>query len=190
MSESSGKSGWVSPDPSFGATPQMSPSLCSPQSAMTHGCKGKHQQKLQKVEHGDSDFPRRSRDAYCGELRLMNSKSDAHFSRKRTTTGASSLVSVDSSIFTIPKPFNTCPKTTCFPSKCGVATVVMKNWEPLVFGPALAMLSRPTLSCCTERQDNRKCDDQNRRNEKTEHYCSIHKKLFAFLLNCLQRRYS
>lgn len=26
----------------------------------------------------------------------------------------------------------TCPKTTCLPSRCGVGTVVMKNWEPLV----------------------------------------------------------
>lgn len=38
MSESSGKSGWASV-PSLGAAPQLSPSLCSPQSAMIHGCK-------------------------------------------------------------------------------------------------------------------------------------------------------
>jgi hypothetical protein len=30
----------------------------------------------------------------------------------------------------------------CFPSRNGVATVVMKNCEPLVFGPALAIDSR------------------------------------------------
>jgi hypothetical protein len=29
----------------------------------------------------------------------------------------------------------TLPKTTCFPSRCGVALHVMKNCEPLVFGP-------------------------------------------------------
>lgn len=66
---------------------------------------------------------------------------------KTTFTGVSSFVSIDSSMFTTPIPFSTCPKTTCLPSKCGVGTVVMKNWEPLVFGPALAMLSKPTLSC-------------------------------------------
>ncbi len=29
----------------------------------------------------------------------------------------------------------------------GVATVVMKNWEPLVLRPALAMESRPEVVC-------------------------------------------
>lgn len=41
MSESSGKSGWVSPEPSLVAVPQLSPSLCSPHSPMTHGCGGR-----------------------------------------------------------------------------------------------------------------------------------------------------
>ena len=27
------------------------------------------------------------------------------------------------------------PNTTCLPSRCGVGTVVMKNWLPLVLGP-------------------------------------------------------
>lgn len=71
-----------------------------------------------------------------------------------TFTGASSFVSIDSSIFTTPIPFNTCPKTTCLPSKCGVGTVVMKNWEPFVLGPALAMLSKPTLSCYKDKEMN------------------------------------
>ena len=31
-------------------------------------------------------------------------------------------------------PFSTSPKTTCFPSRCGVGTVVTKNWEPFVPG--------------------------------------------------------
>lgn len=57
-------------------------------------------------------------------------------------------------MFTTPIPFNTCPNTTCLPSKCGVGTVVMKNWEPLVFGPALAMLSKPTLSCYEDKEIN------------------------------------
>ena len=30
----------------------------------------------------------------------------------------------------------TLPKTTCLPSRGGVGTVVMKNWLPLVLGPA------------------------------------------------------
>ncbi len=35
-------------------------------------------------------------------------------------------------------PSATLPKTTCLPSSHGVFTVVMKNCEPLVPGPALA----------------------------------------------------
>lgn len=44
-------------------------------------------------------------------------------------------------------PSTTSPKTTCFPSNHGQGTVVMKNWEPLVLGPALAMDSWPGLVC-------------------------------------------
>jgi hypothetical protein len=33
-------------------------------------------------------------------------------------------------------PSKTLPKTTCLPSRNGVGTVVMKNCEPLPFGPA------------------------------------------------------
>mmetsp|Transcript_27629 Transcript_27629/g.79479 ORF Transcript_27629/g.79479 Transcript_27629/m.79479 type:complete len:259 (+) Transcript_27629:738-1514(+) len=44
------------------------------------------------------------------------------------------------------KPSTTRPKTTCFPSRWGHGAKVMKNWLPLVPGPALAMLSRPRLS--------------------------------------------
>lgn len=40
-------------------------------------------------------------------------------------------------------PSSTLPKTTCLPSSHGVFTVVMKNWEPLVSLPALAMLTQP-----------------------------------------------
>ena len=35
------------------------------------------------------------------------------------------------------------PKTECLPSSQGVATCVMKNCEPLVFGPELAIDSTP-----------------------------------------------
>ena len=67
-------------------------------------------------------------------------------------------------------PLMTSPKTTCFLSRCGVGTVVMKNWEPLldghlsataakqiqhqrtyVPGPALAMLRRNGFSCSTSK---------------------------------------
>jgi len=39
------------------------------------------------------------------------------------------------------------PKTTCFPSNHEVTTVVMKNWDPLVFVPELAIDKRPGLEC-------------------------------------------
>lgn len=32
-------------------------------------------------------------------------------------------------------PSTTLPKTTCLLSRNGVVVVVMKNWEPFVFGP-------------------------------------------------------
>lgn len=35
------------------------------------------------------------------------------------------------------------PNTTCLPSSQSVLSHVRKNWEPLVFGPELAMDSRP-----------------------------------------------
>eukprot|EP00955_Chlamydomonas_euryale_P014031 151325-Chlamydomonas_euryale.AAC.10 len=35
----------------------------------------------------------------------------------------------------------------CFPSSHDVFAVVMKNWEPLVLGPALAMDRYPGRSC-------------------------------------------
>ena len=39
-------------------------------------------------------------------------------------------------------PSMTSPKMVCLPVSHGVGTVVMKNWEPFVPGPALAMASR------------------------------------------------
>merc|ERR1712225_125617 len=45
----------------------------------------------------------------------------------------------------------TSPKTTCLPSSQLVTTVVMKNLEPLVFGPALAMERSPGLVCFLEK---------------------------------------
>ena len=49
--------------------------------------------------------------------------------------------------FTISEPSVTSPKTTCLPSSQAVTTVVMKNCDPLVFGPALAIDSRNGLLC-------------------------------------------
>lgn len=37
-------------------------------------------------------------------------------------------------------PSITCPKTTCLLFKKGVAVVVTKNWQPLVFGPEFCQL--------------------------------------------------
>src|SRR5215472_9633625 len=35
------------------------------------------------------------------------------------------------------------PKIVCRPSRCGVGTSVMKNCDPFVFGPELAIAKRP-----------------------------------------------
>ena len=44
-------------------------------------------------------------------------------------------------LLTSSMPSSTQPNTTCLPSSQGVTTVVMKNCEPLVFGPAFAWQS-------------------------------------------------
>lgn len=51
-----------------------------------------------------------------------------------------------STFFTTSLPAETLPKTTCLPSSQEVSAVVMKNWLPLVLGPALAM-ERQKGSC-------------------------------------------
>lgn len=48
----------------------------------------------------------------------------------------------DSIFLTRSAPSTTSPKTTCLPSSHEVTTVVTKNWEPLVLGPALAIDNR------------------------------------------------
>lgn len=45
------------------------------------------------------------------------------------------------------KPCTARPKIVCLRSNQVVFSVVMKNWEPLVLGPALAMLTVYGLSC-------------------------------------------
>src|SRR6266851_8592855 len=49
-------------------------------------------------------------------------------------------------LFTMSCPSTTSPKIVCLPVSQSVAPTVMKNCEPLVFGPALAMASLPGLS--------------------------------------------
>ena len=44
-------------------------------------------------------------------------------------------------------PFITLAKTVCLLSSQGVATVVIKNWDPLLFGPAFAIDTVKGLSC-------------------------------------------
>ena len=53
----------------------------------------------------------------------------------------------DSIALTTLMPSTTWPKTVCFPSRNGVATVQMKNCDPFVFGPAFAMERIPGPSC-------------------------------------------
>ena len=48
-----------------------------------------------------------------------------------------------STAFTTSRPSTTRPKTTCLPSRYGVGAVQMKNCEPLVCGPALAIDRQP-----------------------------------------------
>gem|GEM_PF-3983587 len=47
-------------------------------------------------------------------------------------------------------PPETRPKTVCFPASQGVSTRLIKNWEPLVFGPALAIARDPLNGCCPD----------------------------------------
>ena len=57
----------------------------------------------------------------------------------------SAVISSCSTSCTTFMPSTTLPKTTCLPSSQPVVTVVMKNWEPFVFGPLFAMLRTPLI---------------------------------------------
>src|SRR5215213_8040293 len=59
----------------------------------------------------------------------------------RSRCGSRSLIAPTTSM-----PSTTSPKTACLSSSQGVATYVMKNCDPPVFGPALAMERMPGLS--------------------------------------------
>ena len=65
-------------------------------------------------------------------------------------------VSWDSICFITASPFTTRPNTTCFPSRCGDGWVVIKNWEPFVLGPLLAIESKNGLSCFIEKHSSAK----------------------------------
>jgi Asp-tRNA(Asn)/Glu-tRNA(Gln) amidotransferase A subunit family amidase len=62
-------------------------------------------------------------------------------------TGRSFRSTCTAPIFcTTSMPDTTAPKTECLRSRCGVGPSVMKNWLPLVFGPALAIERMPARS--------------------------------------------
>src|SRR5713101_6404510 len=55
----------------------------------------------------------------------------------RSRSGSRSRIALATSM-----PEITRPKTPCFPLRCGVAIYVMKNCEPLVFGPEFSLASQ------------------------------------------------
>ena len=55
------------------------------------------------------------------------------------------------SFATFPMCALTRPKMVCFPSSHGVGASVMKNCDPLVFGPLLAMDKTPAPVCFSSR---------------------------------------
>ena len=69
--------------------------------------------------------------------------------RMRTGSSGASFfpVLLLSIAWTTSAPLTTRPKTVCLPSSQGVGTVVMKNCEPLVCGPALAIERVNGRSC-------------------------------------------
>src|SRR5260370_26895817 len=68
----------------------------------------------------------------------------------RSRSGSRSRIALTTSM-----PEITRPKTPCFPLRCGVGVYVMKNCEPLVFGPAFAIESMPGRSCLRARAPDR-----------------------------------
>src|ERR1017187_7739947 len=60
------------------------------------------------------------------------------------------IVSPLTILLTTSWPSTTWPKTVCLPSSQAVSLWVMKNWLPLVSGPALAIERVPARSCFSE----------------------------------------
>lgn len=78
-----------------------------------------------------------------------------------------------------PKTFHillhlTWPKMTCFPFNHGVGTVQMKNWEPLVFLPELAIDSTPGLSWISSGWKARTKGGKVKVREGEKHICEGH----------------
>ena len=71
----------------------------------------------------------------------------------RTASTGRSLASVRATPirFTTFMPDEMRPKTVCFPSRKGVGANVMKNCEPFVLGPALAIERMPAPVCLSSR---------------------------------------
>ena len=64
-----------------------------------------------------------------------------------SSSGFSLYVFAFSILWTTSSPCTARPNTVCLLSNHGARSVVMKNWEAFVFGPALAILSVYGLSC-------------------------------------------
>ena len=78
-------------------------------------------------------------------VRELDPLDDLGLERPVARPRGSPLDRVDPSI-----PSATRPKTVCLPSSQGAASVVtMKNWEPLVSGPAFAIASAPRTTLCS-----------------------------------------
>ena len=67
--------------------------------------------------------------------------------------GLSLVVLVFSIMWTISMPSTTWPNTTCLLLRKGVGTVVMKNWQPFVFGPEFCQRKKKKLEKISTKWD-------------------------------------
>lgn len=72
---------------------------------------------------------------YCYYISWTIHYISPHCAMTTSWFGLSLVVRVFSIMRTMSMPSRTWPKTTCLLFRNGVAVVVMKNWQPLVFGP-------------------------------------------------------
>lgn len=87
-------------------------------------------------------WPHPARDGLCRQS--YHFQSCAQHSKRFKNVRKTDIVYIQI-IFTM--PLMTFPKTTWRPSNQGVCFTVMKNWDPLVSLPALAMDSHPAPKC-------------------------------------------